>query len=220
MENISELFVLDPAVKTPEVDTLTLIADLAPTLRFSYHLPAILGMGTVYRREKTRTPGGIIVLGSSSHVTQGLAWQKELQVWLERKMREGVPTLGICFGHQLIGHIFGSRVMKYKPGTKLSGLRQVEVSGDKRLDLDPCTGELVVSHEEIVESLPPGFKQLAKSKEIAVDAMMHEKLPIWGWQPHIEAAELFCENMHVSSAEPGREFDFGHEMFKKFLGYI
>lgn len=221
----SELFILDPAVKTPGVSIISLVSDLfkqvhsvasQPSPSISYHLPCILGMDSVYAREKQVSIGGILILGSSSHVSQHLPWQKELQTWLEKKVASAIPTLGICFGHQLIGHMFGAVVDKYKPGVKLSGFRKVQIIAEPRLHMPNQEGELMVSHEEVVKQLPRDFQLLAHSSEVEIDAFSHKNLPIWGWQAHIEADELFCKDMDLP-ANYSPKLKFGHSLLKHFL---
>ncbi|MBP6219423.1 MAG: hypothetical protein KA436_12640 [Oligoflexales bacterium] len=215
----SEIFVIDPAVETPALEALHLIHDLAP-FPVSYHLPAIVGFESIEKRSKSVNIRGIIILGSLSNVGDKLPWQDQLIKWLKEPLERSVPTLGICFGHQLLAHMHGAPVGKYKPGIKLRGLRTVTVHGDSRLGIQPSQGELAVSHEEYVRSLPRGFKLLASSAEIGIDAIAHEKLPIWGWQPHIEARESFCEGMSLDPQSLPARLEFGNRLLKSFCDFL
>ena len=43
-------------------------------------------------------------------VTQQLPWMKKLEVDVLRLAENSIPTLGICFGHQLVAKAFGGDV--------------------------------------------------------------------------------------------------------------
>src|SRR5690606_15199076 len=105
----------------------------------------------------------------------------------------GVPTLGLCFGHQLLAHLFGGEVGFVSPDQrKLEGLRRVRV--DKSGPFPYDEGELVVSHRETVTRVPPGFAIFASSQEIPTDGLAHTALPIWTFQSHPEATSDFLRN--------------------------
>jgi len=103
------------------------------------------------------------------------------------------PILGICFGHQLIGIIFGSQIVHL--GTKVEGFRPVRIqdatSSTNKMN-DPLfhslPNEIHVwqSHFEVIETLPKNFELLASSDETAIEAMVNKKNLIYGIQFHAE----------------------------------
>jgi len=98
-----------------------------------------------------------------------------------------VPILGICLGHQLIARHFGGKVGR---GEKAEySLVEIEIVDEDDLFVG-FPGRLKVweSHMDEVKELPPGFKLLARSETCPVEAMKHEKLPIYGVQFHPEVA--------------------------------
>ncbi|VVB56663.1 GMP synthase [glutamine-hydrolyzing] subunit A [uncultured archaeon] len=95
------------------------------------------------------------------------------------------PILGICMGHQLMGHVLGGTVGK-GPSAEygVSEILVDEAAGP--LAGMPPKFQAWVSHFDEVKKVPAGFRALAHSDTCAVEAMMHEKLPLWGVQFHPE----------------------------------
>lgn len=99
-----------------------------------------------------------------------------------------IPILGVCLGHQLIGHIFGAKVIK--------GLRPMHGKITRINNYD--TGVLqglpdqfnVTRYHSLViseESLPNCLRIDAKAEDGAIMAISHKKFPIFGVQFHPEA---------------------------------
>lgn len=210
---MKHVMVIDPAVRTPELDCFNRIA-LGSPLPATYHLPALHGMDSVKRREGGIA--GIVILGSASSVCDDRPWQRQLIEWLTPRLRSGTPSLGLCFGHQLIAHCFGGMVdTLYTDSRKLTGLREVS--------LEACSlwgkkmkGSLVVSHREAVVSCPTDFQVVGTSPEVAIEALAHETLPIWSLQAHPEATLSFATRQGISIADES-ELSFGHSIVTSFL---
>ena len=101
----------------------------------------------------------------------------------------GGPALGVCFGHQLLGHAFGSRVVRAANPAK--GYRDAEVLRHDLLFRGlPHSIGVYESHREEVDSLPTGFAHLARSSTAEICAMKHSRLPIYGVQFHPEHYSL------------------------------
>jgi GMP synthase (glutamine-hydrolysing) len=95
------------------------------------------------------------------------------------------PLLGVCFGHQMIAHAFGSQVVK--DGEHV--LRMVEtrvLRDDPLFDGLPRSLMLLESRQEVVKGLPRGFMHLARSSASEVAAMKHDGRPLYGVQSHPE----------------------------------
>ncbi len=52
----------------------------------------------------------VIVTGSALSVTDALPWKESASACLRSLVAREVPLLGVCFGHQLLGHALGGRV--------------------------------------------------------------------------------------------------------------
>lgn len=109
---------------------------------------------------------GVVVSGSSAMVTDRAPWSERTAEWLREAVRREVPTLGICYGHQLLAHALGGEV-DYNPRGRNIGTIDVELQNDARSDrLFGVFGhslQVSVSHRQCVRTLPPGSTLLAST---------------------------------------------------------
>jgi len=217
------VLVVDPALKGVEHACFNAMA-LASPLPCTFHLPALYGMISL-AEEDLDAVRGIVILGSSASVHEHHPWQETLAAWLVPLVERGVPTLGICYGHQLLAHMLGGEVgFVYPDHHKISGVRDV------RIDATPCwpaaTGPLIVSHRETVTKPPASMRVFARSAggsaqgpEI-LDGLYHERLPLWTFQSHPEATPAFLIGNAVAASERREEaMRFGQALVRGFLEY-
>jgi GMP synthase (glutamine-hydrolysing) len=123
---------------------------------------------------------GIILSGGPSSV-----YEKNAPRCNEKIFETGIPILGICYGHQLIAHIFGGNV---KRAQKMEyGVTEVVIDKRDRILKNHQRVEKVwASHGDTVLSLPEDFEVLAHTKNCPVAAFRHKKKPIYGVQWHPE----------------------------------
>jgi GMP synthase (glutamine-hydrolysing) len=96
-----------------------------------------------------------------------------------------LPVLGVCYGHQMIGHVFGAKVAKGKSAEY--GMGEVEIDDDDVLFRGvPGKIRAWVSHFDEVKELPRGFVRLAHSGSCGIEAMRHAERPVFGVQFHPE----------------------------------
>jgi GMP synthase-like glutamine amidotransferase len=208
------IVVIDPAVKRAEVECFNDMVLFSPH-PCTYHLPALQNANSLSTIESSIA--GIVVLGSASSVNDELPWQKELAQWMLPKIREGIPTLGICFGHQFIGHLFGAKVKYWSPEKKKHhGFREIELKDNELLGKSE-KGLVFVSHCEIVYTQPKELDILATSEEVAIEGFMHKTLPIWTLQSHPEANETFIKNSKYPGEIPAFGLDLGQKIVRTFL---
>ncbi len=217
--------VIDPARKTAEVECLNRMALAAP-LPLTYHLPAMYGMQSRAAEDRAQVRG-VVILGSASSVNDREPWQVALETWLKPHLLRGLPALGICYGHQMLAYMFGGRVdYLYPDRTKLKGLRRVEIGDLPRVSAGDVgwakqSGALVVSHNEVVATVPADFAVIAHSDAVAVDGLAHRRLPIWSLQPHPEATTEFLMNHQIEGPiKDPPESDalrFGHGLVDAFI---
>ncbi|MBI2270292.1 MAG: gamma-glutamyl-gamma-aminobutyrate hydrolase family protein [Bacteroidetes bacterium] len=114
----------------------------------------------------------------------------------------GLPVLGICFGHQLIGLLYGARIFK-GDAVRIS----VPISIKTQNSLFDRLPEQPVFMEDHIEGidLPKGFVHLARSEKYEVEAMKHPSENIYGVQFHPEVSgengERLIENFLIKMSE-------------------
>ncbi|KAI9006487.1 glutamine amidotransferase, class I [Hyaloraphidium curvatum] len=90
---------------------------------------------------------GWLITGSRHGVYEDHTWIPPLEALVRRAVRDGVPLVGVCFGHQLVAQALGGKVGKY-PGGWTCGPHEYEWDG-KRV-------KLLAMHQDQVLALPPG----------------------------------------------------------------
>jgi len=126
---------------------------------------------------------GVVLSGSPDMLSEERV-QRKFGAEAEAVLKARVPVLGVCFGHQLIGHAFGSRVVK---GPHVLKFVETELLAEDPLFKGlPRRISVLESHHEVVERMPSGFRLLAKSPTSALAAMKHRRLPLYGLQFHPE----------------------------------
>jgi GMP synthase (glutamine-hydrolysing) len=201
---------------TPEIDCYNNLALMSP-LPCTYHLPAGQGLKSL-ESINTKSIKGMVVFGSGCSVHERLAWQAPFEEWLKPLMLQGIPTFGICYGHQMIAHMFGGKVEYVNEAQeKQLGLRSIHIkeSGPYKEEVGP----ICVSHNETVSSLPDGFEVFAKSERFPLDGIKHKTLPIWTLQSHPEATEQFFINQSMPLPNSDADYLFGHKIMQTFLEF-
>ncbi|MCI0504305.1 glutamine-hydrolyzing GMP synthase [Candidatus Micrarchaeota archaeon] len=118
-----------------------------------------------------------------------------------------LPMLGICYGHQMIAHVFGANVAK--GASAEYGLGEIAIDEEDALFAGvPKRIRAWVSHFDEVKDLPNGFVKLAHSESCAIEAMRHREKPIFSVQFHPEVwhtehGEDILRNFLESPAESG-----------------
>jgi anthranilate synthase/aminodeoxychorismate synthase-like glutamine amidotransferase len=98
---------------------------------------------------------------------------------------EGVPTLGVCLGHQAIGQAFGARVALHEP---VHG-KSAEIEHDGRTIFRGLRSPLTVGryHSLVVERELPGCLEESAHNGGVLMALRHRELPAEGVQFHPES---------------------------------
>lgn len=104
------------------------------------------------------------------------------------KFKEDIPMLGICLGHQCIGHYFGSKIVK---GEKPMHGKISEITHDNKGIFQGVKNPLKVTryHSLVVnnEELPKELEIIAKTSDEVIMGIRHNSLPVYGVQFHPEA---------------------------------
>lgn len=140
------------------------------------------------------TVGAMIVTGSPKSIMEIEPWMDEVVAYVRKGADRGVGVLGVCFGHQLIAHAFGARVVRNPRGWEL-GTQPVTLTDDglrDRLFEGVSTPFLAhMSHQDVVEASVPGMRLLASSELAKVQAFAIGDY-VRGVQFHPEANETIA----------------------------
>jgi len=105
-----------------------------------------------------------------------------------KNLHKEIPFLGVCLGHQIIGQIFGSKIIQAKKlmHGKTSIIRSKKVGILKNL---PKTFEATRYHSLIIErkSLSKNLEIIAETDDGLIMAVKHKELNIHGVQFHPES---------------------------------
>lgn len=188
-----------------------------PVDRFGPWLEAAGLVVEVYRAhaEEPRSPesvrryAGLLVLGGEMSARDDhlphIAGAKQ---WLVASVAAGIPTLGICLGHQLLAEALGGSTGVNPHGQRL-GLLPVTPTEDGADDtllagLDHGPGAIHFNHD-VVSQLPGDARLLATAPGGEVQAVRYGPCA-WGVQWHPEAsAELLLD--WVRDYPPGERAD-------------
>jgi anthranilate synthase/aminodeoxychorismate synthase-like glutamine amidotransferase len=99
------------------------------------------------------------------------------------------PTLGVCLGHQCIGHVFGGEVVRAE--RLMHGkTSQIYHTGDALFAGLPSPFTATRYHSLIIkrDTMPATLQIIAETRpEQEVMAVRHREFPIWGVQFHPES---------------------------------
>jgi len=131
---------------------------------------------------------GVVITGSHAMVTERHEWSERAADWLAGAVARQIPTLGICYGHQLLAHALGGQAGNnpngYEFGTTTVCLNDV-ARHDRLLGGLPAAIKAHVSHRQSALVLPPGAMLLASSDREAHQAFVVNGCA-WGVQFHPE----------------------------------
>lgn len=180
--------IIDCAIDEPSLACYNRLLQLG--FPVSYHSACDFGMGTLQNLDNFY---GAFIFGSISNVEDDKPWHRELASWALSALKKDFPLLGICFGHQLMCHYLGGKVIKNSPNNpEQKGSRKVTFKNQFGDIQKGEVLELVVSHSYRVTDLPAEFEEVAGSI-FPNDIIRHKTLPFVGIQPHPEASDHFID---------------------------
>jgi GMP synthase (glutamine-hydrolysing) len=137
---------------------------------------------------------GVVVLGGPMGADDDArhSWLGPTKELLRRARDLGVPTLGICLGHQLIASALGGRVVVNPLGQQV-GLLDVgwtaDAAGDPLLGAVATPRRGVQWNNDVVSELPTDAVLLAATPAGEVQAVRYGPL-MWGVQLHPEVDDV------------------------------
>jgi GMP synthase (glutamine-hydrolysing) len=138
----------------------------------------------------------LVVLGGAMNADEdeSYAWLAPTKALLRATVADGIPTLGVCLGHQLMASALGGSVI-LNPQGRTGGLvpLSLNAAGDADALLGGLSGRDVVHYNgDVVIRLPQGAEQLATAPDGSVQAARFGPRA-WGVQFHPETTpEIFA----------------------------
>ncbi|HBY57588.1 MAG TPA: GMP synthase (glutamine-hydrolyzing) [Candidatus Atribacteria bacterium] len=125
-------------------------------------------------------PKGIILSGGPASVYADQAPICDTDIF-----QLNIPILGICYGAQLIAQTFGGKVSKASQAEY--GRANIILNNDRDIFYGfPTTTTCWMSHQDLIENIPPDFKVIARSESTKAAAIVNEGRKIYGLQFHPE----------------------------------
>ena len=153
-----------------------------------YHLEMIdYKVPNLITEVQKRDPDILMLTGSNFMLSKPdtrLVFRQEMD--LVRQVN--LPVFGICFGHQLIGAAYGSRVTDL--GQTVKAFKEIKIIVDDPI-FEGLPESIIVpeSHRQAIDSIPDGFRHLAESSTSRVEAIAHASRPVYGVQFHPERSD-------------------------------
>lgn len=158
---------------------------------------------------------GVVLTGSTAGVyeSERHPWIADQEALVRDLVERQIPTLGVCFGHQVVNSALGGTV---EPIGSTATLVEADLGADPLFDgVEPVVVSL---HGDAVTELGDGMAVIASADHASVFGTRHRSAPLWTVQfhPEISADHREALTEHVdwdpqrfSFAEttPGRVFE-------------
>jgi GMP synthase (glutamine-hydrolysing) len=145
----------------------------------------------------------IIMTGSPLSVTAPTDWMKRAGAYLRESGENGTPVLGVCFGHQLLGYAYGTKVIRNPRGREIGTVRVALTQAGRADPLFkglPAELDVNATHQDVVGQLPDGAVVLASNENTPLQAMAFGR-HIRGIQFHPELDEATVRGLIQSRRE-------------------
>lgn len=154
----------------------------------------------------------VLVAGSAAHVYDDDPWIDDTQRYLDQAMDDGVPVLGVCYGHQLVADARGGAVAALgdwdaTPYREM-GYRDIDLTAagaDHPLFTDvPDTFTSFTSHLDHVTALP-GDATILAANDYGVQSFALDEAGAYGIQFHPEFNLYMAQELLAGKKMPDDE---------------
>lgn len=175
---------------------------------------------------------GIVVSGSPARISAQDPWMVRAMEALRVADAAGVPILGICFGHQLLGQAMGGEVRDNPHGREIGTVDLKRTAPDPLLDGITAPPIVVMSHLDSVLTIREHTRVTA-STDLDQHAALRFSETTWGVQFHPEMDEEIVgyyieerwEQIEAEGLSPERLMEsrrgssFGQQLLARFGRY-
>ena len=142
---------------------------------------------TTIEKIKDLNPKGLVLTGGPNSV-----FASDSLVMDSRILDLGIPTLGICYGAQLIAYLKGGEVLSAE--TREYGKSEMSVKPSPLFKHIPEKSVVWMSHTDYVSKAPEGYEVIGFTDSCPVAAYGNDKAKIYGVQFHPEVVHTECGN--------------------------
>jgi len=130
----------------------------------------------------------VILTGSERSVFEDADWLVAELAFARGVLDEGVPLLGVCFGHQLLFRaLYGKDILRRRALPEV-GWPPVELGSHPAFEGAGKTIRPYNFHFDEVAEVPAGWEAVASSEACPVHGLRHGELPVLGLQFHPEVS--------------------------------
>lgn len=146
---------------------------------------------------------GAVITGSRASVYWDEPWIAHTRDWVRSAVDDGLPVLGVCWGHQLLADALGGTVADM--GEYEIGYREIEHDDDHGLLAElPSRFLAFTTHSDEVIEVPPGTHQVA-ANDVSIQGFAGDH--VWGVQfhPEYDMATAEAVTMAKDDLDPERK---------------
>lgn len=176
---------------------------------------------------------GVLVTGSPASVLDREPWMRAAGERLRAAVEDGVPVLGVCFGHQLLADALGGVVERNPKGREIGTVALELLADDPLLDPEHRPFTVNMTHVDTVLEPPPGARVVARTA-LDPSAVVRFAEDAWGVQFHpeldSEVMALYVEGRSEQIAREGldvaairaaiRDTVAGRDVLRRFLARV
>lgn len=157
----------------------------------------------------------VILTGSHSMVTHEESWSLEVEKWLPKLIKDEVPLLAICYGHQLLAKSLGGVSGYHENGMEIGS---VDINLEENAKNDEIFSKLQNSfkahtiHSQTVIKLPKNATRLAFNNHDKNHAFRVGNCA-WGVQFHPEFDKNIM-NLYINEVAKKRDLDVEKLIFE------
>lgn len=161
---------------------------------------------------------GVVLTGSSASVYEvdDEPWIADQADLVRELVERRIPTLGICFGHQIVNAGLGGRVDHVGTTHRLVA---VELANEPLFDgVEPVVSAV---HGDAVVEPGEGMRTIARTEYSPYFGTKHEDAPLWTVQFHPEFTSDFHEEIEADFGWTETAYSYAdvtaHRVFENFV---